>query len=569
MRSEWQAAWILVAGFAIAANAQNQPAKQYQYATDLEVQSCAATGSDLVQQICDSLAREFDRDKRAETLKLMPDGTPNFATGLPLELRDPTVVLGAFIKGERKMAFADLAANRLKGEAKATAEFALSSLSQMLSTKAAVNQGGANSSAAGSTTLASKPTTTDFISIAAESGAFTDTLNGNSMTAQVNANGLRRYLSNKPFSGLDPQAEDALEHLNLAATFSVAQSGSTGIATTGSATATTPSIASIILPSNNISFSSVSVNYSLVRPFRPNSKKFVDAWKDAEQKNAQAIANANSDIYQATAKLNPAMEAAESDKDVIAALFTWEIGAQQDEKRGDFKQFVQDYKTYTDTFFASLKKADANIDAEILAIDTGIGALEGLNSRMLDQARGTLCTISYSYSTPQNKPATHSTTLATAYVFKNRSQLTANAAGTWFASIPAGAKYGRVQSYQFSGEFDKPIGGKPEAPKATLSVAGYGQFQYDATVLNITAGNLAPGTNIPLTGDAQVLLGTPGWLGVAQTKLAFNIGKGLTIPVAVKWSNKTDLLTANNWKGQFGLSYDLTALSSLLSGMNK
>jgi len=327
MRSEWQAAWILVAGFAIAANAQNQPAKQYQYATDLEVQSCAATGSDPVQQICDSLAREFDRDKRAETLKLMPDGTPNFATGLPLELRDPTVVLGAFIKGERRMAFADLAANRLKGEAKATAEFALSSLSQMLSTKAAVNQGGANSSAAGSTTLASKPTTTDFISIAAESGAFTDTLNGNSMTAQVNANGLRRYLSNKPFSGLDPQAEDALEHLNLAATFSVAQSGSTGIATTGSATATTPSIASIILPSNNISFSSVSVNYSLVRPFRPNSKKFVDAWKDAEQKNAQAIANANSDIYQATAKLNPAMEAAENDKDVTAALNTWETSS--------------------------------------------------------------------------------------------------------------------------------------------------------------------------------------------------------------------------------------------------
>ena len=149
----------------------------------------------------------------------------------------------------------------------------------------------------------------------------------------------------------------------------------------------------------------------------------------------------------------------------------------------------------------------------------------------------------------------------------NAAQLNGNAAGSWFASVPVGAVYGRVQSYQFSGEYDQPIGSK-SAPRAIFSLAGYGQYQYSPTVLNITSANLAPGTNITLPSNAQVLLGTAGWLGVAQAKLVFNVGKGLSIPVAFKWSNKTDLLPNSNWKGQFGITYDLSALSSMLSGKN-
>jgi hypothetical protein len=75
-----------------------------------------------------------------------------------------------------------------------------------------------------------------------------------------------------------------------------------------------------------------------------------------------------------------------------------------------------------------------------------------------------------------------------------------------------------------------------------------------------------PGTNIPLPGDAQVLLGTAGWLGVAQGKLTINLKKGFTLPVAVKWSNKTDFLKGDDVRGQVGLSYDLSALSKLISG---
>jgi hypothetical protein len=213
----------------------------------------------------------------------------------------------------------------------------------------------------------------------------------------------------------------------------------------------------------------------------------------------------------------------------------------------------------------------------VLALSQAIDAFNQVVYDVLNDARGTpLATLSYLYSTPQDKPATHSFTAALSYLFKGDdpkrrtpltgAQLTANFTTSIYASLPAGAAYGRLRDFQLSGEFDKPFGGTPDEPRGTWSLAGYGQYQYDPTVLNITAGNLAPGTNIALPGDAQVLLGTAGWLGVAQGKVVINLKKGLNIPVALKWSNKTDLLKGSDVRGQIGLSYDLSALSKLISG---
>jgi len=56
-----------------------------------------------------------------------------------------------------------------------------------------------------------------------------------------------------------------------------------------------------------------------------------------------------------------------------------------------------------------------------------------------------------------------------------------------------------------------------------------------------------------------------GWIGVAQGKIVFNLSKGLSLPVALKWWNKTDLIKGNDVRGQLGLSYDLSALFKLIS----
>jgi hypothetical protein len=537
---------------------QSPPAHGYKFATDEQVENCKQSA--LTEAECDNLALEFNQTKSATS-----------TAGLKLSLRDPFADLTPFIVGIRKRAFEQVAAQAAKGILSTDAQAALNSSAQILSTKAAVTQTGANSNASGSTNLVNKPTTTDLISLAAESGAFTDTVNGNSLTAQANADGVRRYFAGKPFADLNPSTLDYLSHITFTATFTVAQSGSTGVSPSGPANSSTPSVANIVLPSNNVSFNSLSVNYSFLRTYNPHSKTFVNDWQQALKDNASSLASAVKAVQVAVLKASPIRVAASSDPDFTVAEAKWATDAKNAENTGDFAAFVGAYKDFTDVFESTLEKANPNnFYSDILSINTALEALRTINDHILDNARGKpLLTFNYTYSTPQGKPATHTATLAAAYVFKrwNGAQLNGNAAGSWFASVPAGAAYGRVQSYQLSAEYDQPIGPK-SAPRATLSLAGYGQYQYNPTVLNITAGNLAPGTDIDLPNNAQVLLGTAGWLGVAQAKLVFNVGKGLSIPVAFKWSSKTDLLPGNNWKGQFGITYDFSGLSSMLTGKN-
>lgn len=528
--------------------------------TDAQVATCKNDGAGLAKTDCTDLVQEFYVQKTAATL-------------LKISLQDPIAHLVPFIVSQRQDAFMAVATMNLKTAAENDLEQAfqktgasLNNTAQVLSTKSAVNQTGASPGSSGSTSLVTKPTTTDLISLAAESGAFTDSINGNTLTAQANVDGLRRYLSGMAFADLKPTAMDALNHIGLTATFTVAQSGSSGLSTTGSANSNTPSVANVVLPSNNVSFDSLSVNYSLLRKYNPHSSQFLNAWQKALGAHASDLAQAIKSSEVAVLTLSPARNAAEIDPTLAAARNKWLQDAKVDEANNDFDQFVKDYATFCKAFLAALRAADPkSYDANILSINTALGTLSEVNKTVLDEARGKpLLTLAYTYSTPQNKPATHQATFAGAYVWKSAgTQLTGNASGTWFASVPAGAKYGQIQSYQLSGELDQPIG-QPTAPRATFSLAGYGQYQYSPTVLNITSGNLAPGTNITLPGNAQVLLGTAGWLGVAQTKLVFNIGKGMSIPVAVKWSNKTDLLNGSDWKGQFGFSYDLSALQSML-----
>jgi hypothetical protein len=547
-------------GLVAARQCYSQAAKGYKFATDDQVASCNQAGSALTKAECDNLALEFNMEKSAQS-----------ATGLREHLVDPFANLTTFIVGIRQRAFERAASQALKTDLAPIAQAALNVAAQALSTKANVNQTGANSGSSGSTNLVAKPTTTDLISLAAESGAFTDTVNGNSLTAQANVDGVRRYITNKPFADLNPTTLDFLKHINLAATFTVAQNGSTGVNTSGTATSSTPSIASIVLPSNNVSFDSMSVNYSLYRPYNPHSEAFLTSWQNALKTNASSLALAIKAVDVAVLSASPVRVKAGADPAFIAALEAWKAAGKTDEVSNDFPNFVRHYTVFTDAFEAALERADPkNIYTDLLSINSALQGLDQVNESVLNAARGTpLLTLSYTYSRPPGKPAAHTATLAVAYVFHgwNGAQLTGNAAGSWFASVPAGAVYGRVQSYQFSGEYDQPIG-SATAPRAIFSLAGYGQYQYSPTVLNITSANLAPGTNITLPSNAQVLLGTAGWLGVAQAKLVFNVGKGLSIPVAFKWSNKTDLLPNSNWKGQFGITYDLSAVSSMLSGKN-
>jgi hypothetical protein len=508
--------------------------------TTAQQTACDSKKSPIAKVYCKLLGKEFDEQKLDETLS-----DP---------LNQPISADGAIFDAAYKSVMLQAAANQV---------------AQALSTKAAVPQPGANSGASGATSLVAKPTTTDLISLAAESGAFTQTVNGTTLTARANMNGLRRYISGENFAEIHSPtaADEILQPITLAATFNVAQSGSTSAQTTGQATSSTPtSISSILLPSNNISFTSLSVNVAIWRRYTPTSKSFLTAWNNAITNNQTVITNAANQLYTDSQKAFPNRDKVNSDPAVVTARNAWQDAAKQDVANKNFDKFVDDFIAYMNVYTAAMKSnAGSDYEQNIVAVGTDLASLQTIRNDVLAAARGTLATLSYTYSTPSGKPATHDATAIFGYVWKTGDQLTFNAAGSWFATIPPGATYGRVKDYQLTGEYDHPFGKDKTSPRTVFSVAGYGQYQYTANILNITVANVVPGTNISVPSNSQVFTSTPGWLGIAQTKLVFNIGKGASIPVAVKWSNKTDLLTDSDWKGQFGFSYDISALKSILA----
>jgi hypothetical protein len=479
---------------------------------------------------------------------------------------------------------------QLSGDLKAKAEQAKQEALQTISTSAAVTQLGGSPSAGGSTNLVTKPTTTDFLSVAAESGGFTDTLNGNAVTLQANALGLTKYFANQEvFARWDSKFADQIQPLNFTVSLNVAQSGASTATTTGSANAATPSsIASIVLPANNTSLGSFGAAYAVYRRHTPQDKAFLANWTKAVTANQSALNSTGSAIAKAVNNLlSPDVLQALSENLSVPQV-TWHKAAASAEKGNDFDAFISAYATY-DNAVCDYIMSRPDAPKDVLDLSQALNAFNAAAYTVLNQARGTpLATVSYVYSTPVSKPATHDFTIALADLFRggkeikdangkntgqrddtrtffSGAQLTGNFTASVYAHLAAGATYGRFRDVQFSAEFDKPFGGTTAEPRGTWSLAGYGQYQYDPTVLNITAGNLAPGTNIALPSNAQVLLGTTGWIGVVQGKVVFNLSKGLSIPVALKWSNQTDLVKGNDVRGQFGLNYDLSALSKLIS----
>ena len=185
----------------------------------------------------------------------------------------------------------------------------------------------------------------------------------------------------------------------------------------------------------------------------------------------------------------------------------------------------------------------------------------------LDRAVGTLLTFEYNYNRPINQPQTHDFKLIYAYNFQTMGMFTLNGSVSIYGNtIPAGAKYGRLQYGQISTQYDRTLSGKDKSIQSQLSLAGYWQYQPEPSVLNIPAGTVVPGTNIPLPDGTQEFIGTAGSLWVTQAKLTIKAAGGINIPIGVSWSNKTDLLQGSKVGAQVGISYNFSSLAGLLTG---
>ncbi len=495
----------------------------------------AACAAHHVERWCSLLALDFDRQQ----MVVEPLGDVR-ALGADMAPRALWMTMEAQTK------------SALKTAAEQAGERAL----QTISVSGAVNQTSGTAATSGSTDLADKPTTTDFLSVAEATGGFTETQNGSALTVEADALGMTKYLRDEPiFARVNGWVADWLQPLTLTATVNLAQSGATGVATTSSA------VESLVLPSTSATLNAVGANYQVYRRYSPQDKRFAAAWRAALTSNQTALATAGSAVARAVNAVVAGVTSGAGRTQLEKAAQEWAVAGAAAERAGDFAAFAAAYERYRDKV-AALLLAAGGAEA-VNGMNLALEAEQEATLKVLDEARGKpLATVGYVYTTPTGAPAMHSFTLALAQVLHGGAQVTGNFAAEIYASVPTGASYGRLRDVQMAMELDSPVGGTVANPRATVSAAGYGQYQYDPAVLNVSAAHVAPGTSIPVSG--QVLAGEAGWLGVAQGKLTLHLRPGVDLPLAIKWSNRTELLAGSDVRGQFGLSFDLSALSRLV-----
>ncbi len=234
----------------------------------------------------------------------------------------------------------------------------------------------------------------------------------------------------------------------------------------------------------------------------------------------------------------------------------------------DRNALVNATSEYVDQITRNLRSKIPDFDKKLSLAVVSLARYSQLNYDVVQEARGKpQFTFEYTFDRPIGQPDTHNFRLILGLTpFRGNGLLSLNAAGSIYGnSIPTGASYGRVKDFEMSGQFDRPIGDAINHP-LTLSLAAYVQYQFDPSVLNIGPGNLVPGTNIVLPGDAQVLLGTQGTLAILQAKTTINLKSGVNIPIGVSWANKTELLKASDVRGHIGITYDFDSISQLFGG---
>lgn len=447
-----------------------------------------------------------------------------------------------------------------------------------LATLASTNQNrpdqqtGAPTNTNGTTGLVEKAGTASVLAFALESGALTRTVNGNTATLSGNADGLLRALTGQQvlcFSCKDSMGTPILRNINLSAAFMINQASTSTVTTSGAANSSTPSsITGVVIPSSAGKLSGVTARYQVWNPYDPHSSKFMAAWKAAAAAAKSQLTKAQQDLQ---AKLGVLLKkgSIQSEASFQPTLQAYENRFYDDADAGDLPRLEQDF---LDLFKASVDDrmtGDPQFLQNVASVNVSLAQYKDLWNQLLAQAKGQpLLTFEYAFNRPQSQPETHDFRLILGYTPKNGvGLLSVNAATSIYGStIPVGAKYGRLHDGQVSVEYDRSFTIKSNPNQATFSLGAYWQYQPDPSVLNITAGNLAPGTNIQLPQNAQVLLGTAGSLWVTQAKITINGKAGIKIPIGVSWSNKTDLLIGNKVGAQVGISYDFSSLSSLFSG---
>jgi hypothetical protein len=453
--------------------------------------------------------------------------------------------------------------------------------------KAMAQQSGASSGTGGSTNLTSKGLTSKVLSVASEYGALTQSVSGQTTTAQGTFAGVPLVLLGKgllvdcksKIFAITPCVSHTFVETLTNFSYSVAfdnnpnSTTATGTAVGGSPSGTAQQV-NVTGTSHSISafsFKWVALSKKPTEADLTKSHATVQASAAADALDTTITTMANLQIGLSLKEDSPyriwltqqgaeLYAAAQKDNTGVLAEKTWEGLANSFAAALGVPPGI-DEKTAADSpvLIAAFKLGEAYnayLGTEESTADT-IAVPPVLSIEYDDNRPASAPSNSVIRGILQTKLKPVTVTLNGAISFYNSDQ----------SSVPGA---GRLRDAQFATETAHDFNLKTpfsNSVAATLSGAFYFQYQSSPAILNVTPGTPVDGvtfTGLPST--ATQVFAKKGNIGIGQVKLTVGSGSSVTVPISVTYSNRTELITKPTWRGQIGVSYDF---DSLFSSANK
>jgi hypothetical protein len=441
---------------------------------------------------------------------------------------------------------------------------AFPSFIRLLETLRTDKQSGASAGTGGSTNLVSKGTTAKILSVAAEYGALTETVNKQLVTVQGSADAIPAVLIRHnlvrycPTRGTPDCASSTL--IQTLQRFSYAVTFDTGASTqivSSTASTSAGGTAPAIFSADSHSVTAVTVRAVVVNARDKVSQSYQEAWREKVLKSPGALNEAARRLLQSA---------------------------------GGFLTLVIDDPGYgpwqTETVRLLLaaprdqiqKVWDARLQAlvEVLRprhpdlLERAADAVAAFRAFRFEEDAVVLtlqkpvATLQYDYKRPLNQPTTSTLRFVFDKGLADGWSFTANGAVEAYNDRPSSFVPGRgwVRDAQVGLQFQKNLGTMTLLGAAALAGTYYFQYQNRPAILNLTPGISFPGISfVGLPDTATEVFATRGSIHVGQIRLVLGPeNSSARFPVSITYSNRTEFVDRPGWRGQVGVSYDFDSL---------
>lgn len=427
-------------------------------------------------------------------------------------------------------------------------------------------QAGATSTTSGSTTVVARGPAAKVLSLAAEYGALTQSTKDRIVTIRGNLAGLPSalvahdvfpYCVDANISGycVDGSLLGVLRRFSFGISFDPSRTET--LAATPAAPAGGTS-RPVTFTGSKQEISALNVRAELYNRRDSSSPAFRARWKSKVGTSLDAAAN----------------ELLSAGQFAVDVTELPDYDGWRDRSRLAVEQAGQDRQQVVAAFTKALQELGALV-RDMPGYEERVAALQGAYNRFFlaqddlieTLASASVFAIEFTHTRPASQPTTSNVRAILDFPFTAQTKVIANAAVTYYNTAPLDpAAGGRLRDLQAAVELDRVLGNTVLGP-AIFSVAGYLQFQRAASILRIDPNNPLPGiTFTGLPANAIEVFTKTGNIWLTQAKLTLTPpGSGMTVPVSVTYSNRTELVDKRTWSGQVGISYNVDALLAALS----